>query len=160
MMKTSKYIVFSVAAALVVGAVIAVNSRAAEDAAPERPLAGKMRERVKEKLNLSEEQAAKIKSELKAEKSNITSLLTRLHDARTELRAEIQKPGASETSVREAAAKLSVVEADLAVERLKLHNKIVPLLTTEQRAKLAEFQAVLDRIVERVIDNVDAKLSE
>src|SRR5262245_276183 len=134
-MKTLKYVAFSVAAALAVGAVAAVNSRAAEEPAPERPALGKLRERVKEKLDLSEEQVAKIKSELKAEKGNITSLLTHLHDARTELREEVQKPGASETSVREAATKLSVVEADLAVERLKLHNKITPLLTSDQRAK-------------------------
>jgi len=159
-MKTLKYVAFSVVAALAIGGVLALNSRAAEAAAPEHPLAAKLRERVKEKLNLTEDQIAQIKGQLKSEKNNITSLLTRLHDARAQLRAEIQKPDASETSVREAAAKLSVVESDLAVERLKLHNKISSLLTADQREKLAQFETVLDRIVERVISNVDTKLSE
>src|SRR3954452_16660346 len=111
-MKILKYAVFVVVAALAVGGVAVLNSRAAQAATPERPLAAKIREGIKEKLNLSADQIAKIKGELKGEKSNITSLLTRLHDARSQLRAEIQKSDASETSVREVAAKLSVVESD------------------------------------------------
>jgi Spy/CpxP family protein refolding chaperone len=83
-----------------------------------------------------------------------------MHDARVALRTEIQKPDASEASVREAATKLAAVEADLAVERMKLHGKISPILTAEQREKLSEFQAGVDQFVDRLIDRAHKRLGE
>jgi Spy/CpxP family protein refolding chaperone len=159
-MKTLKYLALTAAVALAIGGMFALNSRAAQSASDDGALGGKLRERVKEKLNLSEDQLAKIKTQLKSEKDNITSLLTRLHDAHAQLRTEIHKAGATEASVREIAAKVSAVEADLAVERLKLYGKISPILTADQRAKLAEFEAGIDQFIERVINRIDSKLSE
>jgi Spy/CpxP family protein refolding chaperone len=159
-MKTLKYAAILGAAALALAGLFALNSRAAQAAKPDQSSGSRLRERIKEKLNLSEEQITQIKSELKSEKSNLTDLLTRLHDARSQLRAEIQKSGATEASVREAAAKLSAVESDLAVERLKLHAKISPLLTADQREKLAQLEAGLDQFVERAISRIDERLSE
>jgi Spy/CpxP family protein refolding chaperone len=159
-MKTLKYLAFTAAVALAIGGLFALNSRAAQSASADGALAGKLRERVKQKLNLSEDQLAKIKSEFKAEKSNLTGILTRLHDAHAQLRTEIHKADATETSVRDAAAKVSAVEADLAVERLKLYGKISPILTADQRAKLVEFEAGIDQFIERVINRIDSKLSE
>jgi Spy/CpxP family protein refolding chaperone len=159
-MKILKYLALTAAVSLAIGGAFALNSRAAQSASDDGALAGKLRERVKEKLNLSPDQLAKIKSDLKAEKDNITSLLTRLHDAHAQLRAEIHKPAATEASVRDAAGKVSAVEADLAVERLKLYGKISPILTADQRAKLADFEAGIDQFIERVISRIDSKLSE
>jgi Spy/CpxP family protein refolding chaperone len=160
-MKTLKYAALAVAiATLALGGLFAFNSRAAQAAATDSPTGSKWRERIKEKLNLTDDQVAQIKQQLKSEKGNITALLTRMHDARTGLRAEIQKAGASETSVREAAAKLSAVESDLAVERLKLFAKISPILTADQRAKLAQMEAGIDQFVERAINRADTKPSE
>ena len=160
-MKTLKYATLTaVIAALAIGCLFALNGRAAQSASADGPIGSKLRERVKEKLNLTDDQLAQIKQQLKSEKGNITGLLTRMHDAHTGLRTEIQKPNASETSVREAAAKLSAVESDLAVERLKLHGKISPILTADQRAKLVQMEAGIDQFVERAIDRVDTKLSE
>jgi Spy/CpxP family protein refolding chaperone len=159
-MKTLKYLALTVAVALTIGGIFVLNSRAAQSASADGAFAGKLRERVKEKLNLSEDQLAKIKAQLKSEKDNITSLLTRLHDAHAQLRAEIRKPAATEASVRDSSAKVSTVEADLAVERLKLYGKISPILTADQRAKLAELEAGIDQFIERVISRIDSKLSE
>jgi Spy/CpxP family protein refolding chaperone len=159
-MKILKYLALTAAVSLAIGGAFALNSRAAQSASDDGALAGKLRERVKEKLNLSSDQLAKIKSDLKAEKDNITNLLTRLHDAHAQLRAEIHKSDATEASVRDAAAKVSAVEADLAVERLKLYGKISPILTADQRAKLADFEAGIDQFIERVISRIDSKLSE
>jgi len=159
-MKTLKYLAPVAAVALAIGGAFVLNSRAAQDAGGDGALGGQLRERVKEKLNLSPDQLAKIKSDLKAEKENITSLLTRLHDTRAQLRAAIHKADATEASVRDAAAKVSTVEADLAVERLKLYGKISPILTADQRAKLADFEAGIDQFIERVISRIDSKLSE
>jgi Spy/CpxP family protein refolding chaperone len=159
-MKTLKYAALVAAAVLGIAGFLALSARAAQASDPDGALAGKLRERVKQKLNLTDDQLARIKVQLKSEKDNITSLLTRLHDARAALRAEIQKPDATETSVREAAAKLSAVQSDLAVERLKLHAKISPILTADQRAKLADMEANLDQFIDRLIARVDTKLSE
>jgi Spy/CpxP family protein refolding chaperone len=159
-MKTLNYLALTAAIALAIGGAFAVDSSAAQSASTEGAPGAKLRERVKEQLNLSEDQLAKIKTELKVEKSNITSLLTRLHDAHAQLRAEIRKSDATEASVREVAAKVSVVESDLAVERMKLYGKISPILTANQRAKLAQLEAGIDQFIERIISRIDSKLSE
>ena len=75
---------------------------------------------------MTEEQVAKIKAELGAEKATLISLLKRLHDAHEQLRGTIQQDGVTEDAVRDAASKLAVVQADFAVERAKLHGKISP----------------------------------
>jgi Spy/CpxP family protein refolding chaperone len=158
-MKTLKYVVLAVAIVLTAGGLFVFTSRAAQSTANDS-LGGRWRERMKQKLNLTDGQLSQIKSQLKAEKDNITSILNRLHDARTELRAAIQKPDATEATVREAAAKVSVVESDLAVERLKLYGKISPILTADQKAELEQIEAGIDQIVDRVINRIDTKLSE
>lgn len=158
-MKILRYIGLAAAIALVIGGAFAINSRAAS-AADDSALGGKWRQRIKEELNLTSEQVAQIKAQLKSEKGNITSILSRLHDARAELRAEIQKSDATEASVRNAAAKVSAVEADMAVERMKLHAKISPLLTADQRTKLAQLESGMDQFIERAISRVVEKLSE
>jgi Spy/CpxP family protein refolding chaperone len=159
-MKTLKHLALTAAIALAIGGAFAVNLHAAQFASTEGAPGVKLRERVKEQLHLSEDQLAKIKTELKVEKSNITTLLTRLHDAHAQLRAEIRKSDATEASVREVAAKVSGVESDLAVERMKLYGKISPILTADQRAKLAQLEAGIDQFIERIISRIDSKLSE
>jgi protein CpxP len=119
-----------------------------------------MLQRVAEKLNLSDEQRTQIKSELKDEKDTLKSLFTRLHEARKGLREALHASDATEASVRTASAKVADVEADLAVERLKLHGKISPILTAEQREKVNEIQARLDDLVDQVVNRLDKRLAE
>ncbi len=57
------------------------------------------------------------------------------------MRQAIHPSDATEDSVRTAAAKVGAVEADLAVERLKLHGQLSPILTPEQREKMATIEA-------------------
>jgi Spy/CpxP family protein refolding chaperone len=158
-MKTFKYAALIAAVVLAMGGLFAPTTRAAQSTTNGSP-SGKLRERVKEKLNLTDDQLAQIKTALKSEKENIKSLLTRLHEAHAQLRAAIHQTGATETVVREAAAKVAAVESDLAVERLKLYGKISPILTADQRAKLAQYEAGMDQFVENVINRIDSKLSE
>ena len=58
----------------------------------------------------------------------------------------------NETSVRSASAKVTAIEADLAVERLKLFERIRPVLSNEQLQKLKDLRAWMDDSVERAID--------
>jgi len=74
-----------------------------------------------------------------------------LQAARKDLRAAIHASDANETTVRAAAAKVAAVQADLAVERMKLYSQIAPILTDEQRRKIAELEQRLDRAMNRVV---------
>jgi Spy/CpxP family protein refolding chaperone len=161
-MKTSKWLVLTMAAALVAGGVTVVATHAAPAAAGTGPLGQRraaLRERVKEKLGLTEDQVARIKAELAGEKDAITGLLKRLHTARADLRDTIQQTGAGETAVRAAAAKVADVEADIAVERAKLHGRISPILTADQVARMKEFQKRLDDFLDRAIETIGERLA-
>lgn len=115
---------------------------------------------AKQRLGLTSEQKASIKEILKAERGNLERLLTQMHEARAGLRNAIHASGATEASVRQASAKVAAVEADLAVERLSLYGKISPLLTTEQRDKLAQLQAKLDERWEDAMDRWSERLEK
>ena len=78
-------------------------------------------------------------------------MLGQLHAARQNLRATIQASDANETTVRVASAQVAAVEADLAVERMKIYGKIAPILTDEQRQQISEFQQRADDFADRAI---------
>lgn len=156
-MKT-KHLILTLAAALAVGGFI-YNATAIERSGTGR-FRGGILQRAAEKLDLTEAQKAQIKAELKAEKDTLKQLLGRLHDARQELRDTIRASDATEASVRAASTKVAAVQADLAVERLKLHGKIAPILTEEQKAKIAEFEARVDEFVTDALERIGERLTE
>jgi len=158
-MKTSKWSVIAVAAAVFAsGALFTIKARAAEKPAFQRAFRGQFLQRAREKLGLSDEQVAKIRSELKTEKETLTGLLSQVHEARVGLREAIQAADANETTVRAASAKVAAAEADLAVERLKLYGRISPILTAQQRDQIMEFQVKLDDFVDNVISHLGDRL--
>ena len=157
-MKTSKWMAIGLVAAVGACGTFAFKARAAERTFGARAARGQFLERAKEKLGLTDDQAAQIKNALLAEKDTLKGLISKLHDARTGLREAIQASNATETTVRAASAKVAAVEADLAVERLKLFGKISPILTEEQRAKIKEFQSRLDDFVDGAIDRLGERL--
>ena len=94
---------------------------------------------LKAKLNLTDDQAAKIKTEFLAQKEPLKEKAKNVHAARAHLRQAIQS-GAPEAELRSAAAAIGTAEGDLAVVRSTLFARIAPLLTPEQLAKLREIQ--------------------
>ena len=166
-MKIAKWVGITMAAALVVGGVMVVRSRAAEARQLQaglglgdgggRPVLGG---RIARQLDLTAEQRAEIKAVLAADKDQLTGLLSGVHDARVGLRETIRKPGASEADVRAAAAKVAGVEADLAVERARLYGKISPILTAEQLAKVGELQQRADDLVDGAIAVFGKRLAQ
>jgi Spy/CpxP family protein refolding chaperone len=158
-MNIANWLASTTAAALMVGGILAPKAQAAEPAPRPQAHRGQWLERVKDKLGLTDEQIQKIKAELVAEKQPLKDLISNLHQSRIALREAIQAPDANETTVRAAAAKVATVEADLAVERLKLYARISPILTSEQLEKLKEFRTRLDEAIDRVIERVDQRLS-
>jgi Spy/CpxP family protein refolding chaperone len=147
-MKTNKWISLSLAAVLNLGGLTTTTSLAADTNAPGH---GRFFQRIAERLNLTDEQKAQIKTILRSERDTLKPLLGQLHAARQNLRTSIQANGTNETAVRAASARVAAVEADLAVERMKIFGKIAPILTDEQRLQISEFQQNADDFVDRAI---------
>ncbi len=147
-MKTIKLLTIATAAAIIVGGLTSATAQNAnESATGAGPGRGRILQRIAKKLNLTDDQRSQVKTVLVADKDTLKSLFGQLHDARTNLRAAIHASDANESAVRAASAKVAGVEADLAVERMKLYGKIAPILTDEQRRKIAGFEQRLDRKV-------------
>ncbi len=146
------------AVGLAVGGFVVFNSYAVERTAGAGHFRGQLLERAKEKLGLTDDQISKIKDELKADKDTIKDLISRLHEARIGLREAIQATDATEASVRAAAAKVSAVEGDIAVERMKLHGRISPILTSEQKEKIKAFESKIDDFVDGIINRLGGRL--
>ncbi len=158
-MKTSKWLVIAVAAALGASGLVVLKARAADRATSGRPVRGQFLERAREKLGLSDDQVSQIKAQLLAEKDNLKTLISKWHDARIGLREAIQASDATEASVRAASAKVAAAEADLAVERLKLYGKISPILTADQLDKVKEFQSNIDDFLDGAISRIGDRLA-
>jgi periplasmic protein CpxP/Spy len=160
-MKANKIIILATAAAIIVGGLTTTRALAAEDSTPaSMPMRGQILERIAVALNLTDEQKSQIRAILSGEKDTLKTLFARLHYARKDMRAAIQASGANEASVRGAAAKVAVVEADLAVERMKLYGKIAPVLTDEQRQKISDFTQHADDFVDDAIANLGNGLAQ
>jgi Spy/CpxP family protein refolding chaperone len=158
-MKTKTFLIIGTAAAMLAVSLIAARTQPADDSAT-TPLRGQILKRIAEKLNLTGDQKAQIKTILAAEKDTLKSLLGQLHDARKNLRAAIQSGDANETSVRAASAKVAGVESDLAVERMKLFGKISPLLTDEQRRQISGFTQRADDFADNAIAHIGDGLAQ
>jgi len=107
--------------------------------------------RLAQRLNLTDDQTAQIKTILRSERDTLRPLIGQLHTARINLRAAIQAADANETTVRAASAQVAAVEADLAVERMKIFAKIAPILTDEQRQQLSELEQRADDFADQAI---------
>ena len=150
-----KILILTTAAAIFAGG-LTLNSLAADHAVPSAPWHGKIFQRISARLQLNDDQQAQIKTILAGEKDTLVPELSQLHDARKALRVAIQADDATEASVRKASAAVATVEANLAVERLQLYDKIAPVLTAEQRRQIAGFEQRADDFA----DNVIAHLGE
>ena len=156
-----KIISLAAAAAILAGGLTTTSSWAAGDSTPATmPLRGQMLKRIAEKLELTADQKAQIKTILGGEKDTLKILLGQLHEARKNLRAAIQAGDANESSVRAVSIKVASAEADLAVERMKLFGKISPVLTGEQRQKISEFTQRADDFADNLIVHLGEGLAE
>jgi len=157
-MKTIKLLTIATAAAIIAGGLTSAPAQDTSDsAAGTRPGRGQILQRIAKKLNLTDDQKSQIKAVWGGEKDTLKSLFGQLHDARKNLRAAIHANGANEAAVRAASAKAASVEADLAVERMKLYGKIAPILTDQQRRKIADFEQRFDNVVGGAIARMDER---
>ena len=155
-MKNVKLLTIATAAAIIVGGLTSAPAQGTNDsAAGARPGRGHIFQRIAKKLNLTDDQKSQIRAVWGGEKDTLKSLFGQLHDARKNLRTAIHASDANETTVRAASARVAAVEADLAVERMKLYGKIAPILTDEQRRKIAGFEQRRDDRAGRAIARME-----
>ena len=157
-MKHSNWLIVAVAAAVLSAASI-LNSNAAESDSGLRPARQKWLQVAREELELTQEQEQRIKATLREHKDTLKELIAALHQARSQLRQAIQSPDANESAVRSAATKVAAVEADLAVERMKLYAQINPVLSGEQLQKLKELRSRFEGSMERAIERLGKGLN-
>lgn len=156
-MKTTKFFVLATAAALTVGGFTAGNLPAQVGGPPGRGGAGgigAIGAKIAEKLALTDEQQARIKSELALEKDVVTDLARKLYEAKKGLREILHQTDASEAKVREAATKVGTVETDLAVERFKIYGRLRPILTADQIEKLNEMEETGEAALASAIEKI------
>jgi periplasmic protein CpxP/Spy len=158
-MNTKKWLLAGLGAICLIGGFTVVRARG-NDGAPAMIGRGHFLARARKALDLSDDQVARIKGELAADKTKLTTLLTAWHDARVNLRETIQKPGVSEADIRTASARVAAVEADLAVERASLYGRISPVLTAGQLDKINAFQERLDDYVDGAIVGFGKRIAE
>ena len=153
----NKILICTLAAAVVAGGLTATKIFAADNSAA-MTTRGRILERVAERLNLTDDQKSQIKTILAGQRDKLQPQLAALHEARENLRTAIRAGNATETSVRAASAKVAAAESDLAVERMKIYGKIAPVLTDEQRQKIAVFEQRADEFVDNVIAQIGSGL--
>ena len=138
-----RYLCAALAAALLAPALLAVGVRAQdEDAGPEvaEPHEGgqadhaKMAEKMKERLGLSDDQAAKLKDAFKAHHDAMKPLWEQSKDAMKKLHDQL-KAKASDSDVQTSLDALKAAHKAVAAEEEKFHDSL-SFLTATQRAKL------------------------
>lgn len=100
------------------------------------------------RMNLTDAQKQEIAAILEAHRPELEALVTQYRDARNVLRGAIQQPTVDSTAVTSAAAEVSRLETEIAVERAEIFSEVSAVLTPEQRAELAaRAEAARERIV-------------
>lgn len=127
---------------------------AAADSGSPSAAAGNMRPsffrgRMAAALGITDAQKAQIHDILHAAQPTVRPLTLSMIQERRALRNLIQASSVDEQAIRAQVAKVSGIQADLAVQRAYLHQKITAVLTPEQIQRIGQVKAS----VEKRIDN-------
>jgi protein CpxP len=104
-------------------------------------------------LGLSDQQQLQIKEIMKKNRPRFEPLMQQKKTEQRALRTLIQGDTIDDGAIRAQAAKLSAVEADLAVQRAHGAQEIRKVLTTEQVKKFRELQAKRDQRMDAFHDH-------
>jgi len=101
---------------------------------------GKGRDHFWSALQLSDDQRAQIKNIFANSRESIRPLHQQLEEKRTALREVMAASPFDEERVRSLAQELSSAQTEMIVQRARLMNEALGVLTSEQRAKLEELR--------------------
>ena len=92
-------------------------------------------------LDLSDAQKQQVRTIMQRHREQSQATMQRMQQAMQAQRAAINQVPVNEAAVRQAAAALAVVEADVAVDQARLHADIFNVLTVEQQEKAKQLEA-------------------
>lgn len=134
-----RYICAALAAALLMPGMWAVSARAQDDdAAPEmgeHQGGGKMLERMKDKLGLTDEQAGKLQASMKAHHEAMRPLWLQAKDTMKKLGEQL-KSKAPDAEIQASLDALKSAHKEIAAEDEKFRDGLASFLTPTQRAKM------------------------
>jgi Spy/CpxP family protein refolding chaperone len=91
-------------------------------------------------LDLTDQQKTQMKAIMQKEGPAMKPLFQQLHQSETQLR-QFAEGTYDDAKVRGAAAQQAQIQAELTVQRTKIHNELYQILTPEQQTKLKELEA-------------------
>jgi len=89
-------------------------------------------------LGLTEAQRDQVKAIAESHKADWRALADRARDAHMALNEAVTTAPVDEALIRQKSSEVAAVDADMAVARAHAHSEVFKILTTEQKAKLAE----------------------
>jgi len=92
-------------------------------------------------LDLSDAQKQQARDIMQRHRQQSQPVMDRLQQAMQAQRAAINAVPVNEAAVRQAAAALAAVEADMAVDQARMHADIFSILTVEQQEKAKQLEA-------------------
>ena len=99
-----------------------------------------MFDRMAEKLDLTEEQRAQLKTKREAHHDALKSLKKQKHELRDEIRTALDS-GADQTKLDGLAAQLGAVELRMMQQHHQMHKELESVLTDEQKAKMEQMRS-------------------
>jgi protein CpxP len=92
-------------------------------------------------LDLSDAQKQQVRDIMQRHRQQSQPVMDRLQQAMQAQRAAINAVPVNEAAVRQSAAALAAVEADMAVDQARMHADIFSILTVEQQEKAKQLEA-------------------
>ena len=92
-------------------------------------------------LDLSDAQKQQVRDIMQRHRQQSQPVMDRLQQAMQAQRAAINAVPVNEAAVRQAAAALAAVQADMAVDQARMHADIFSILTVEQQEKAKQLEA-------------------
>ena len=98
-----------------------------------------------DRLNLTDAQRDQVKSVVDSHEAELRTLGEKAMTARRALEHAVTADTIDEGAIRAKAADVASVESDMAVARARVHADVLQVLTSDQRAKLKELQAEMEK---------------
>lgn len=98
-----------------------------------------------DRLNLTDAQRDQVKSVVDSHETELRALGEKAMTARRALEQAVTADTIDEGAIRAVAADVASVESDMAVARARVHADVLQVLTSDQRAKLKELQAEMEK---------------
>jgi Spy/CpxP family protein refolding chaperone len=111
-------------------------------------------------LNLTDEQKTQVKTIMQKEHPVMKPLMQQSHQIELQMRQSAEGTTYDEAKVRALATQKAAVEADLDVQKTRIHNELFQILTADQQTKMKELEAQHEAHMQQHMQNAPAPPSE